>query len=72
MRLVFVHGINNENYSRESIEATWFGALKAAWERLGLHQNSGFSVATVYYADVLAELFSGLNARRDSWRRKQS
>lgn len=56
MRLVLVHGINNERNSRESIEATWCGALTTAWERLQLPSNARFSVATVYYADVLADL----------------
>lgn len=36
MRLVLVHGINNENNSAAEVEAIWMSAMRAAWQREGL------------------------------------
>lgn len=52
--LIFVHGINNQDNTREEIERLWLDALKAAsgkdeawWSNINVH--------TAYYADILYE-----------------
>ena len=56
MRLVFVHGINNENKTPEEIESIWMTVLKDAWARHGLLTPANLSVTVPYYAAELAEL----------------
>ncbi len=56
MRLVLVHGINNENRTPEEVESIWMTALKDAWRRDGLRSPSNLSVTVPYYATDLAEL----------------
>jgi hypothetical protein len=56
VRLVLVHGINNENRSPADIERIWMDALFAAWTRDGLRAPEGLAVTTAYYADELARL----------------
>ncbi|MFG0675671.1 hypothetical protein [Delftia sp. WSY_7] len=55
MRLVLVHGINNEKSTVQEIQARWMTALNAGWESLGLTPSQAFTVDTAYYADVLAQ-----------------
>ena len=59
MRLVLVHGINNENRSAADVENVWMQALRDAWERHVLPQLTGIKITTAYYADELAKLSSG-------------
>jgi hypothetical protein len=59
MRLVLVHGINNENNSATEVEAVWLKALHEAWQRLGLKPLAPFKVTMAYYADELAKLSAG-------------
>ena len=56
MRLVLVHGINNENKSAADVEAVWMQALRQAWQRDGLEPTAEMKITTAYYADELAEL----------------
>lgn len=56
MRLVLVHGINNENNSAAEVEAIWMSALRTAWRREGLEPLENLNVTTTYYAKELAEL----------------
>lgn len=58
MRLVIVHGINNENSAPAEVEASWMRALRGAWERDGLDPISDLKITTAYYADELAKLSS--------------
>lgn len=54
-RLIFVHGINNERWSRDEIQATWAKALR---DKLGGAANAWWDdveIRTAYYADVLAQ-----------------
>jgi hypothetical protein len=56
MRLVLVHGINNENNSPQEVENTWMGALQDAWSKNGLANPRGLKkVIVAYYATALAE-----------------
>lgn len=56
MRLVLVHGINNENRTPEEVESIWMTALEDAWHRDGLSSPNNLSVTVPYYAADLAEL----------------
>jgi hypothetical protein len=56
MRLVLVHGINNENNSAAEVEAIWMSAMRAAWQREGLAPLENLNITTTYYAKELAEL----------------
>ncbi|PDT50588.1 MULTISPECIES: hypothetical protein [Sinorhizobium] len=55
MRLIFIHGINNESLTVEQIRNSWFGALEDGWQRLGLTTPSQLSIEAAYYADILAQ-----------------
>lgn len=55
MRLVFIHGINNETNTVKEIEDRWTGALEKGWAALGEKPTKPFTVDTAYYADILAE-----------------
>lgn len=54
MRLVFLHGINNETLTAEQIKDRWLSALQDAWTELGLTTPVGLTVESAYYADILA------------------
>jgi len=56
MRLVLVHGINNENNSAAEVEAIWMSAISAAWQRESLEPLGNLNITTTYYAQELAEL----------------
>lgn len=55
MRLILVHGINNENKTPEEIESIWMTALQDAWHRNGLRTPKNLSITVPYYAAELAE-----------------
>ncbi|RBP36894.1 hypothetical protein DES53_11535 [Roseimicrobium gellanilyticum] len=59
MRLIYIHGINNEGKNAKVIEEAWSGALKAAWGA-GAVDWSKIEVRTAYYGDTLA-------TATDSW-----
>ena len=54
MRLAFVHGINNELETPESIEKTWWEALGRGWNAAGLAPKPRPDISVGYYADLLA------------------
>lgn len=56
MRLVLVHGINNEKQSAAEIGESWMGALSEAWATAGLSQPEDLDVCVPYYAEELAAL----------------
>jgi hypothetical protein len=58
MRLVLVHGINNEKSSPIEVETAWMEALREAWRKDGLDPLAKVKVTTAYYADELAQLSS--------------
>ncbi|TKB71200.1 MAG: hypothetical protein E8D46_17690 [Nitrospira sp.] len=53
MRLAFVHGINNENNTPESIANVWWDALVAGWKAAGLMPKPKPDISVGYYADLL-------------------
>lgn len=55
MRLAFVHGVNNEKHSAQSIEADWWEAITKGWDDLGLPQKTKPQIEVGYYAKVLAD-----------------
>lgn len=59
MRLVFVHGINNQDNTPQEIEAYWWRALEDGWKALGLTPKSKPSIDVAYYADLLAAASKG-------------
>ncbi|MER9971339.1 hypothetical protein [Mesorhizobium sp. M0060] len=62
MRLVFVHGINNESYKVDDIKERWLSALEKGWQDQQLVPTGTFTVDTAYYADILAQASDGKNA----------
>lgn len=55
MRLVFIHGINNEGSSADQIRSSWLDALQQGWQLLGLKSPTELSVEAAYYADILSQ-----------------
>jgi hypothetical protein len=55
MRLVFLHGINNQNLTVGQIKNRWLEALQDGWKQHGLSKPSGLTVEAAYYADILAQ-----------------
>jgi hypothetical protein len=55
MRLILVHGINNQENSPQEIKDQWLGAIRKGWEKLGLAAKPMDDVITAYYAQDLAE-----------------
>ncbi|TCQ02205.1 hypothetical protein C8J34_12124 [Rhizobium sp. PP-F2F-G36] len=62
MRLVFIHGINNESYTSEDIKERWLSALEKGWQEQQLAPTRKFTVDTAYYADILAQASDGKKA----------
>lgn len=58
MRLILVHGINNEDNTREQIESDWLSAIREGWKEAELPEKPLPKVVTAYYAKDLAELTS--------------
>jgi hypothetical protein len=54
VRLAFVHGINNERNTPESIKDQWWDALAKGWTAAGLPPKHQPDIAVGYYADLLA------------------
>lgn len=54
MKLVFVHGINNESSTADEIKERWQDALEQGWEAIGKRPLKKFTVEAAYYADILA------------------
>lgn len=61
MRLAFVHGINNEDNTKEEIENLWWEALNNAWDGMGLPSKPKPIINTAYYADILANATNNEN-----------
>jgi hypothetical protein len=59
MRLVFVHGINNEKNTIESIEKEWWGAISKSWEQMELTPKPKPAISVGYYGKLLAEAAKG-------------
>jgi hypothetical protein len=58
MRLILVHGINNEDNTREQIESDWLSAIREGWKEAELPEKQLPKVVTAYYAKDLADLTS--------------
>ena len=54
MRLVFVHGINNQSNTVESIAQDWWQAIERGWHAAGLVAKPKPPITAAYYADLLA------------------
>ncbi|TPM30874.1 hypothetical protein [Mesorhizobium sp. B2-3-4] len=52
-RLVFVHGINNQDLTKAQIEASWSSAFRGTLGRLADSWWDDVEIRTAYYADVL-------------------
>lgn len=65
MRLVFVHGIHQEDKAPTALRQMWEGALLSAWAAAGLSKPA-YTLEMPYYGTLLAELIRGLRgaARR--------
>lgn len=59
MRLAFVHGINNEKNTPESIAQDWWNILSAGWSTLGLPVPAKPVIDVGYYGKLLAGALEG-------------
>ncbi|MHB8270457.1 hypothetical protein [Bradyrhizobium sp.] len=59
MRLAFIHGINNEAVTPESIAETWWQSLVDGWTAIGLRPRQRPHIAVGYYGKVLADALAG-------------
>lgn len=59
MRLVFVHGINNQDNTPKRIEEDWWEALTTAWQAMGLAAKPKPQIDVAFYADKLAAAEAG-------------
>ncbi len=59
MRLAFIHGINNEDNTAESIAEDWWNSLEYGWQNSGLEIPEKPEISVGYYADVLADALNG-------------
>jgi hypothetical protein len=55
MRLVFIHGINNEDNSAAQIEKDWWEAILDGWSSFGLAPKPKPQVRAAFYGDILAK-----------------
>jgi hypothetical protein len=55
VRLVFVHGIHQEDKTSLTLQETWEDALLSAWAAAGL-EKPDYTLEMPYYAALLAEL----------------
>ncbi|MCV9946610.1 hypothetical protein [Rhizobium sp. BT-175] len=55
MRLIFIHGINNQTLTVDQVKDRWLAALQEGWKELGLTAPAGLTVEAAYYADILAK-----------------
>lgn len=58
MRIILVHGINNEEHSPEEIKDQWLSAIHDGWAKLGLSPKPMDDVIVAYYAKELAKAAS--------------
>jgi hypothetical protein len=54
MRLAFIHGINNEHETAETIERAWWEAILRGWTAADLAHKPKPPISVAYYADILA------------------
>lgn len=65
MRLIYIHGINNEGKSAEHIERMWSRALAQAWGA-GAPDWNKVEVRTAYYGDTLATATNSWSGNSDA------
>lgn len=58
-RLVFVHGMKNENQNADELRNRWHEALREGWRRAGIAEPSDYGIEMPYYGQVLHELTDG-------------
>jgi hypothetical protein len=54
VRLVFIHGINNEGNSAETIANDWWQAITDGWKDAGLATKPKPQIDAAFYGDILA------------------
>jgi hypothetical protein len=54
MRLVFIHGIHQEDKAPAALQGMWEDALLSAWARAGLAKPD-YALEMPYYGALLAE-----------------
>lgn len=62
MRLIFVHGRDQEGKDYETLQRTWQAALDAGFDAAGLPAIEGHEVAFPYYADALASMVAEIRS----------
>src|SRR6476659_5597578 len=67
VRLVFVHGIHQEDKTSLTLQETWEDALLSAWAAAGLDKPD-YTLEMPYYAALLAELICRARSEADSSR----
>ncbi len=59
MRIVFIHGINNEEETADTIRTSWQRALEGTWDKLNLPRPTPPAIDVAYYAKTLANAATG-------------
>jgi hypothetical protein len=54
VRIAFIHGINNESQTADTIRSSWQASLESAWEKLNLRRPDPPVIDVAYYARTLA------------------
>jgi hypothetical protein len=54
-RIVFVHGINNQDNSAAKIESEWWQAMVDGWTSAGLSIHAKPEIDAAFYGDILAK-----------------
>ncbi len=62
--IILIHGINNQNNSKENIEATWSDALRSGAATAGLTLPDDVKWIAVFYGDVLFQ-------EAESWKKNK-
>ena len=54
-KVILIHGINNQDNSKENIEATWSSALKTGASAAGITMPNDVEFIAAFYGDILFE-----------------
>jgi len=67
MKVIFIHGIKNEENTKESIERDWVEAIKQGLNKIGKNLPESFTFEAAYYGKILADEAENwtLNQRAD-------
>ncbi|MCX5516509.1 hypothetical protein C3941_18785 [Kaistia algarum] len=63
MRVVLVHGINNQGRTADEIRDEWWGGVLRGWQALGLEVKAQPTIDVAVYGDILANQITADNQK---------